>query len=184
MRRRELIALLGGVAAACSIPAGAQQPSSPVIGFLSSASAEPYKPFVSAYRSGLNESGFVEGQNIAIEFRWAEGQYDRLSLLAAELVRRPVRLLPQAVVCHPYLHQKPQRQPFQSSSPWAAIRSSSVWLPASIGRGATAWSGSDQKRFEGTIATEPWFDTRTWTISLRDERDWHEWNTVSLARTS
>src|SRR5207248_987222 len=121
---------------------------------------------------------------IAIEFRWAEGQYDRLSLLAAELVRRPVRLLPQAVVCHPYLQQKPQRQPFQSSSPWAAIRSSSVWLPASIGRGATAWSGSDQKRFEGTIAMEPWFDTRTWTISLRDERDWHEWNTVSLARTS
>src|SRR5205814_9999920 len=69
------------------------QSAMPVIGFLSSASAEPYKPFVSAYRSGLSESGFVEGQNIAIEFRWAEGHYDQLPSLAAELVGRPVTLI-------------------------------------------------------------------------------------------
>ena len=65
----------------------------PVIGFLSSASAQAYKPFVDAYRSGLNEAGFVEGRNIAIEFRWAEGRYDRLPLLAAELVRLPATVI-------------------------------------------------------------------------------------------
>jgi putative ABC transport system substrate-binding protein len=91
MRRREFITLLGGTAA---WPLAARaQPVMPVIGFLSSASAEPYKPFVSAYRRGLSESGFVEGQNIAIEFRWAEGHYDRLPSLAVELAGRPVTLI-------------------------------------------------------------------------------------------
>jgi ABC-type uncharacterized transport system substrate-binding protein len=93
LKRREFITLLGGAAAAWPRAVPAQQAAMPVIGFLSSASAEPYKPFVSAYRSGLSESGFVEGQNIAIEFRWAEGHYDRLPSLAAELVGRPVTLL-------------------------------------------------------------------------------------------
>jgi putative ABC transport system substrate-binding protein len=93
MRRRQFITLIGGMAIAWPVAARGQQPPLPVIGFLSSASAEPYKPFVSAYRSGLKESGFVEGQNIAIEFRWAEGHYDRLASLAAELVRRPVTVI-------------------------------------------------------------------------------------------
>jgi putative ABC transport system substrate-binding protein len=92
MRRRDFVTLLGG-AVTCPLAAHAQQPAMPVIGFLSSASAEPYKPFVNAYRSGLSESGFLEGQNIAIEFRWAEGNYDRLPSLAAELVARPVTLI-------------------------------------------------------------------------------------------
>jgi putative tryptophan/tyrosine transport system substrate-binding protein len=65
----------------------------PLIGFLSSASAEAYRPFVSAYRSGLNEAGLVDGRNIAIEFRWAEGRYDRLPSLAAELTHLPVNLI-------------------------------------------------------------------------------------------
>jgi putative ABC transport system substrate-binding protein len=93
MKRREFIGVLGSAAMTWPLAARAQQPAMPVIGFLSSASAEPYKPFVSAYRSGLSESGFSEGQNIVIEFRWAEGHYDRLPSLAAELVSRPVTLI-------------------------------------------------------------------------------------------
>ena len=92
-RRRQFITLLGGAAAAWPLGAHAQQPTLPVIGFLSSAFAQAYKPFVSAYRSGLNEAGFVEGRNIAIEFRWAEGRYDRLPSLAAELVRLPATVI-------------------------------------------------------------------------------------------
>ena len=92
VKRREFITLLGA-AAAWPFAARAQQPTLPVVGFLSSASAQAYKPFVSAYRSGLNEAGFVEGRNIAIEFRWAEGRYDRLPSLAAELVRLPATVI-------------------------------------------------------------------------------------------
>jgi putative ABC transport system substrate-binding protein len=65
----------------------------PVIGFLNSTSAAPYVPFVESFRRGLGETGFIEGQNVAIEFRWAEGQYDRLPALAADLVRRRVAVI-------------------------------------------------------------------------------------------
>ncbi len=92
MRRREFITLVGG-AVTWPLRVRAQQPTMPVIGFLSSAKAEGYKPFAAAYRSGLKDAGFVEGRNIAIEFRWAEGQYDRLPSLAEELVRLPVALI-------------------------------------------------------------------------------------------
>jgi putative tryptophan/tyrosine transport system substrate-binding protein len=93
IRRREFIVTLASAAAGWPLATRAQQPTMPVIGFLSSASAEAWKPFVSAYRSGLSQAGFVEGSNVAIEFRWAEGQYDRLPALAAELVRLPVTLI-------------------------------------------------------------------------------------------
>jgi len=95
MRRRDFITLLGNAVIAWPQAARAQQSASvlPVVGFLSSASAETYKPYVSAYQSGLNEHGFVEGQNVTIEFRWAEGHYDRLPSLAAELVSRPVTVI-------------------------------------------------------------------------------------------
>jgi putative ABC transport system substrate-binding protein len=68
----------------------AQQPTLPVIGFLSSTSASPYAPFVAAFQQGLKETGFVAGENVTIEYRWAEGQFDRLPALAADLVRRQV----------------------------------------------------------------------------------------------
>ena len=88
-RRREFITLIGG-AAVWPITARGQQPAMPVVGFLGGGSPHPFAPAVAGFRSGLNEIGIVEGKTAAIEYRWAEGRYDRLPTLADELVRRPV----------------------------------------------------------------------------------------------
>jgi ABC-type uncharacterized transport system substrate-binding protein len=93
MRRREFVMLLVGVTALRPRAARAQQPTVPVIGFLDSSSAAALGPFVEAFRKGLEEIGFVEGRNVRIEYRWADGQYNRLPKLAAELVRIPVAVL-------------------------------------------------------------------------------------------
>jgi putative ABC transport system substrate-binding protein len=89
VRRREFIKIVAGSAAVWPLVARAQHPAMPVIGFLSSRSAH----LLAAFRRGLAENGFVEGQNVAIEYRWAQGEYDRLTAQAAELVHLPVAVL-------------------------------------------------------------------------------------------
>jgi putative ABC transport system substrate-binding protein len=93
MRRREFITLLGSTTVAWPLSARAQQPALPVIGFLRDGSAEFSAPYVAGFRKGLNETGYVDGQNVTVEYHWLEGQYERLSTLLADLVRRQVAVI-------------------------------------------------------------------------------------------
>jgi putative ABC transport system substrate-binding protein len=92
LNRRDLL-ILGSTAIALPLAARAQQKAMPAIGFLHFASPGPSAPFLAAFRQGLSESGYVEGQNVAIEYRWAQGHYDRLAAMAADLVGRRVDVI-------------------------------------------------------------------------------------------
>jgi putative tryptophan/tyrosine transport system substrate-binding protein len=115
MKRREFITLLVGATVAWPVAARAQQPTKPVIGLLSSGSPDALAPFIAAFRRGLNETGYDEGQNVAIEHRSLEGQYDRMPAIAADFVQRRV-----AVIVTLGQRQRPPKLPHRrslSSSP-------------------------------------------------------------------
>ena len=137
MRRRELMLLLGGAMTAARA-LRAQQKAMPVIGYLSSASPGPAAPYVAAFRQGLSETGYVEGQNLAIEYRWAEGSYDRLPALAADLVGRKVDLIVASGGDAFGTGGEKRDLDDPDRLHRTATRSRAAWSPVSPGRAATS----------------------------------------------
>jgi putative ABC transport system substrate-binding protein len=138
MKRRLFLAWLGGAAASLPLVARAQSSATQVIGFLDSGFPADQVNLVAATRDGLKEAGFIEGQNLAIEYRWAEGKYDRLPGLAAELVDRRVALIVAAGGSDPGRAARAPHPPFRLFSSAPPIRSEPVSLPASIDPRATS----------------------------------------------
>src|SRR5215471_2417584 len=115
LKRREFITLLGGAAVTWPLAARAQQTAMPVVGYLNPATPEGFSDYLRALRQGLKESGYVEGENLAIEYRWAENAPERLPMLAADLVRRQVKVSRSGRLRWPRL--QPPRQSRSCSAP-------------------------------------------------------------------
>jgi ABC-type uncharacterized transport system substrate-binding protein len=135
--RRDCITLIGGAATAWPLAARAQQPALPVIGILGGQSAETYASFLEMFRHGLNETGYREGRNLAIEARWAQGRYDRLPDLADALIGRRVAVIFAVAGTEAAVAAKSAPVAFRSSSPTAAIRSNRGWSPVLVGLAET-----------------------------------------------
>ena len=136
MHRRDFIKVVAGSAVTWPLAAPAQQPTLPVVGFVRDGSADGNARFVAAFRKGLNENGYVEGQNVTVEYHWLEGQYDRLPALMADLVRRRVAVIaaPGGV---PALAAKAATATTPIVFGVGETRSSWVLSPVSPGRAAT-----------------------------------------------
>jgi putative tryptophan/tyrosine transport system substrate-binding protein len=126
MRRRDFITLLSGAAAAWPLPARAQLPAMPVVGFVNVGSADVSTLFKAAFRKGLGETGYVEGQKVTVEYHWLDGQYDRLPALMADLVRRRVAVITAPGNNVAALLPRPRRRRSRSSLVLATTRSSLV----------------------------------------------------------
>ena len=138
MRRRDFIILLAGAMGGWPSALRAHQKAMPVIGYLNGTSPEANAPQLAAFRQGLSDTGWIEGQNLAIEYRWAEFHYDRLPALAADLVGRKVSMSSPHVVVpvkHPQRNARPRRS--RSSLRPVPTRSGLGWSPVSPGRVAT-----------------------------------------------
>jgi putative tryptophan/tyrosine transport system substrate-binding protein len=138
VRRRDILVLLGGAVVTRPLAARAQQKPMLVIGYLSSGSPGPAAPTVAAFRQGLGETSYVEGQSVAIDYRWAEGRYDRLPALAADLVDRNVDLIVAAAGNESALAAKGATSAIPIVFTASATRSTVALSPVSPGREATS----------------------------------------------